>query len=786
MDTVDQEVSDLFSLTRKFSSDILSLTDKESIWWHLANNIIEKFGFEDLVIYEFDSATCLLNQVAAFGGKTDGHDSVVAPIQIPLSKGVVGRCASLKAPILIADTDKCADYITDDAHRMSELAIPILVDGQVFGVIDSEHNQPNFYNETHLKAISVIAEICGTKISQLNTLAKLEKTIEEKEYTAKIQNALIEISEIVYESKTIRDFYRSLHQSIDKITFAKNFYVAYVKDEGGRIDFSYHVDEYDFMPEGMKYSLDTDKPSITEYAIDQGKPIIMYEEEINSLVAAGKIFIRGNMPKAWLGIPFGHGDKKGIVVIQSYSGDYIFSEKDSQLITFVAKHIYNAIERKEASERLNFLALHDSLTKLPNRALFQDKIDSAILRVKTQRTEGLVVFYVDLDLFKEVNDTYGHKIGDKVLIESSRKINDCLRESDVLGRLGGDEFAILLEGNIKTDTTHRIAKSIISAFDEPMAIDDFMVKISVSVGAAIYKNGEENAESLMVKADNAMYQSKLKGRNQYTMHRISSNDNQFPVSRIEYDFLEALKNDELYFVFQPLINFNTNKIQSAEVLVRWEHKLIGLIPPDQFIPVLERSGLIIELDMYVIEQSIITFSRSMDMLPEYFRLNVNVSSIGFASTKFIAHFKALALQYPEIVKHICIEITEESLIGDVDVVKKHIGMLHKLGVWVALDDFGTGYLSLNYLDNFNFDCLKIDKSFLEGIERSKKKKLILAAIINLGKSLNIKVTVEGIETERHFFMLKDMGADFGQGYFISKPADKSALMGKQYDCLALA
>ena len=777
---INNEVNTLFSLTSKFSSDILSLKKKDEIWWHLANNIISEFGFEDLVIYVLDKDGLFLNQVAAFGDKNLGNNTIFNPIKIPLNKGIVGMCAYEMKPMLVNDTRNHEAYIKDEAQRTSELSIPIIVDGKLFGVIDSEDHRGSFYTDTHLKSLSVIAEICGTKISQLNAVSALKKTIEENEYTNRVQQALIEISETVYESDSNINFYKSLHKSISKLTFAQNFYVAYLEEETNKINFKYYVDvvdtNSDIGKEDRLMGL-LDSPSITEYVLKKGEPTLLYADDIAKMINSGEIMVYGTVPKAWVGIPFNVRDKKGIVVVQSYTSDFIFGNKESQLLSFVAKHISNAIERKNSNDRLIFLALHDSLTKLPNRALFQDKVNANILKVETGRINGATVLYMDLDLFKAVNDTYGHKIGDEILIKSSEIITKCLRSTDTLSRLGGDEFAILLEGNTEERCAERVANEIISAFDDPIRIDSFSIKMSVSIGIAILKEGKESAESLMAKADAAMYQSKLKGRSQYNLHSLtSSNVHHLPVSKIECDFLKSLKNNELYCVYQPLLDYKENKILSAEVLIRWEHKTVGFIPPDQFIPVLEKSGLIMELDMYVLEKSISTLLRLEDQLPKGFKFNINISTAGFSSDRFIMYLRKQIKNNPSLKNKICIEITEESLVSNTDIVKRHISILQGVGVSIALDDFGTGYSSLNYLEQFEFDYLKIDKSFIDEVENSKKKKLILKSIVNLSKSLDIKVTAEGIETKDQLELLKDMDCDLGQGYYIARPNSEEILL----------
>jgi diguanylate cyclase (GGDEF)-like protein len=773
----DKNVQDLFSLTRKFSSDILSIDSKDAIWWHLANNIISKFGFEDLVIYELNIRKQALQQVAAFGNKSGGNKVVVNPIEIPIGKGVVGKCASTRKPVLVCDTEQCNDYIVDDEDRKSELAIPIIVNGEVFGVIDSESHQKNYYTGDHLKSLSVIAEICGIKIAQLQAVKDMEETIKKNIHTNRIQKTLLEISEIVYSSETIERFYKKLHKAIEKLTFSKNFYVAYLEEISNQIRFSYYVDEFDAVPQLVLCKGEGETPSLTEYALKEGKPVLYFEDNIVELIKTKKIIINGTIPKTWIGIPFKTNEKYGLVAVQSYDSGMILSDGEYQLLSFIAKHIQNAIGRKESSERLNFLALHDALTRLPNRTLFQEKIETSINMVNNHRSGGLALLYMDLDLFKDINDRYGHKVGDKVLIESAKRIQMCLRNTDTLCRLSGDEFSILLDGSSEKEVIERIAKSVIDSFNSTMKIDNHSIKLSISVGVATYENGDETPESLMVKADNALYQSKLKGRNQYTVHTFSSNNKNFPISRIECDFLDSLKNKELYCDYQPILDLKSKKILSSEVLIRWKHHCIGVIPPDQFIPILERSGLIVELDIYVLNTAIFHFDNIKDSLPDNFKFNINVSTEGFSDERFIDAIKKHLSNNQWLKNKICVEITEESLVTNVSVVKNHIDTLRGFGVEIALDDFGTGYSSLGYLDKFEFDYLKIDKCFIDEIVQSKKKKLILISIVNLAKSLGIRITAEGIENKEQLDIVRGVGCDYGQGFYIGRPNNKNALLG---------
>jgi diguanylate cyclase (GGDEF)-like protein len=767
------------TITNKFATDILLLSTINEIWLYLAQNIVQKLGFEDAVIYTLDPGGNTLSRMAGFDKKAsiDNHevnddqirDTSSNSIVIPFNKGVIGKVAATKKAILVNDIRDFESYIVDDENTLSELAVPILFNDQLLGVIDSEHARINFYTEYHLRTLTALATITAMKISQMNKVDVLEDIIENLEYANKIQDALFEIAEIIFNTTSIDEFYQHLHQCIGRLTLAKNFFVALLKDDGKRIDFPYSIDERDPDVEFTSLKIDPQLLSITGYALAKDQPFLLYEQDIQKMLDEKKIYIRGSIPKAWLGVPFGSGLNKGIVVVQSYSTEYLFQEKDKQLLMFVAKHINNAIERMEAKQKLQFLALHDPLTDLPNRSLFKDRIQHAFLHCQNNRSKNIAILFIDVDRFKQVNDTYGHHVGDKLLVAIVKSINVSLRQTDTLARLGGDEFAILLDGNIDHDTICRIAESIISAISHPFNIDGLNIFSSVSIGISTYHDASDSAEKLLIDADHAMYQAKLQGRNQYVFFEALKEQNKSTNVKLEYDFDGAINNQEFIGTYQPLIDFDTGDVIGAEVLVRWQHPKLGLLFPDVFIPILEKSGQIVQLDLYMLKLAISNLNLWTDWLPQKFKLNVNVSTSGFASQDFIRYMQEQHLKLSGVISRLCVEITEESLILNVDAVKRHLDILKYLNVPVALDDFGTGYSSLSYLHQFSLDYLKIDKSFVDDLNEDCNKVLILDAVVNLAKALKIKTTAEGIETAEQYQKLKEIGCDLGQGYHIAKP-----------------
>ncbi|MEH6446723.1 MAG: diguanylate cyclase, partial [Oceanospirillaceae bacterium] len=686
------------TITNQFAADTFLLTTSEEVWVSLTNTIIQVLGFDKAVIYTLDIGGKVLNRIDALSSE---EPVVVSPI-IHL---IIGKVDATRKALLINDTREYDDYIENGEGLLSELAVPIVFQEQLLAVVHSRHANAGFYTEYHLKTLTELASISAMKISQICKVDVLNETIENLEYSNKIQDALFDISEVTFKTKSTSEFYRHLHQCVYRLTFTKNFFVALLTHNGTKIEFPYAVDEFDQtmlddLDQGAIFKsleVDPDNLSITGYTLLKNEPVLLYEKDLHRMLSAKELHVVGSIPKAWLGAPFGAGDKKGIVVVQSYSPDFLFQEKDKQLLSFVAKHINSAIERMDAKQELLFSALYDSLTSLPNRSLFRDKIENAFLHCQSDRSSNIAILFLDVDRFKEVNDTYGHYIGDELLIAIAKTIRGALRKTDTLARIGGDEFAILLDGNIVHDTILRVTKKIIAAMSEPFKINGLSITSSVSIGISTYNDGGDSAEKLLIDADHAMYQAKLSGRNQYVFFKALGSTHKSINVKLEYNFDNALKNQEFIGNYQPLIDFETGEVVGVEVLVRWQHPKLGLLYPDVFIPILEKSGQIIQLDIYMLKLAVRNLRLWSHWLPETFKFNVNVSTAGFASKVFIDYLQQEHQQSAEITDRLCIEITEESLILNVNAVKEHLAILKQINISVALDDFGTGYSSLNYL-----------------------------------------------------------------------------------------
>lgn len=771
MTTGDKDSDQLhLKIVSEFAIEMLSLNTEEEVLWFMARNVVSQLGFTDVVIYTLDAEEKHLVQRAASGNKDDDANNVVNPISIPMGEGIVGKTALSQQAILIDDTRDDPDYIIDDDSRLSELAVPIVAQDQTLGVIDSEHPSKGFYTQQHLKTVTAIASIAATKIAKTRTIEKLQQTIEQLEYNVKIQDTLFEIAEIIFQTTSLDHFFEKLHASIAKITYAENFFIAIAGDDPSFIKVPYCADEVDDVEAWETIPVEDGKPSITGHVMNSNEALLCDEHDIRRMIDARTIYLKGSMPATWLGVPFGSGKLRGVVAVQSYDQNkYVYKKKDKQLLEFVAKHIYNALERMQARSELEFLALHDPLTKLPNRLLFTDRVNHALISAERNVGDVTAVMFLDLDKFKQINDTYGHHVGDELLIEVAQTVSECVRKSDTLCRLGGDEFAVLIENCGSVDDVETIADKIVKAVQEPFNIDGFEIRTSTSVGVAIRQFDDINAERMLVHADEAMYQAKLHGRNQVVFFNDESDQNFVSTHRLERSFADGLKNDEFFLEFQPIVHLSTGKIIAAEALVRWCHPDFGTIPPNTFIVDLEKSGKIAKLDIHVLDKAMTFLGKWSRTMPEGFRLGVNLSGAAFSSQTLMKRLRHYRETTPELLNQLCVEITEKSIINNIKIASDNIYTLRQLGISVSLDDFGTGYSSLSYLHQFTLDSLKIDRSFMTGDVPNGNTAIVLEAIINLAQSLNIRTVAEGIETADQFQHLKNLGCDFAQGFFMAKP-----------------
>ncbi|NPA52668.1 MAG: EAL domain-containing protein [Aquificae bacterium] len=422
-------------------------------------------------------------------------------------------------------------------------------------------------------------------------------------------------------------------------------------------------------------------------------------------------------------------------------------------------------ELKIAQKKIEFMAYHDPLTKLPNRNLFFDILKQEIKQAKREK-RNLAVMFIDLDRFKEINDTYGHDYGDKVLEIISKRLKNSLRESDIVARLGGDEFGVILPIISKPEDAAIIAEKILKKVQKPVFVKGKEFLLTTSIGIAIFPNDGSTPEELLKAADAAMYKAKSEGKNKYFYFSEDLSKNLKKKVELERKLRKAFTNKEFRIVYQPFIDLETGEIIGVEALIRWFSKDFGLIRPSKFISIAEEVGLIVDLENWVLENVCKQIKQWEEQGIFLQKVAVNISPKHFVTSSFVKDIEIIK-QYN--VTNLEIEIIESIFLEDYDLIIKKIEKLKQLGVSISIDDFGTGYSSLSYLKNFPIDIIKIDKAFIKDLTTNINDQAIVKAVIAIAQALKIKTLAEGIENQNQLNKLKELGCNYGQGYYILRP-----------------
>ena len=440
------------------------------------------------------------------------------------------------------------------------------------------------------------------------------------------------------------------------------------------------------------------------------------------------------------------------------------------LIGLMMRYMRRSAEEIRAGEsQLRHLALHDPVCGLPNRIYFGERLEKAINDVR-QGGDAAAVFYIDLDHFKDVNDTLGHHIGDELILNVTQRLSRIMRGDDLVARLGGDEFAIITNCASDSYSLQAIAGRIITAVCAPYLISGHNIVIGASIGiAAIDRRARDSADILRY-ADMALYRAKNEGRNRACIYDAAMDADLSNRKLLEGDLLYAIKNDGLAAAYQPIMNASGDTIAGVEALARWNHPTLGQIPPSQFIPIAEHSGLIIDLGEWMLRRACLD-GRAWPGLT----IAVNVSPLQFRRSDFVEVVERVLTETDFPANRLELELTESTLLGNLETAELSMLRLKAIGVRFALDDFGTGYSSLLYLRRFPFDRLKIDSSFVRSIEKAPDAAAIVHAVVSLGRGLGMKVTAEGVETAEQHLFLRAAGVHSMQGYRFGKPGPASEI-----------
>jgi diguanylate cyclase (GGDEF)-like protein len=428
------------------------------------------------------------------------------------------------------------------------------------------------------------------------------------------------------------------------------------------------------------------------------------------------------------------------------------------------RHLRRTSAAIAAGERqLRHLALHDPVCGLPNRIYFSERLERAIAEVRNGGPAA-AVFYIDLDHFKDVNDTLGHHIGDELILNVTRSLSQIIRDDDLVARLGGDEFAIIMTCASDNYSLQAVAERILGAMCRPFVVSGHTINIGASIGIAVIDSCTQDARDILRYADMALYRAKNEGRNRACIYDAAMDADLSNRKLLESALRQAIKNRDLHVVYQPIVNPSGKRLVGVEALARWMHPVQGEIPPARFIPIAEHSGLIVELGEYILRRACLD-GRNWPGLA----VSVNVSPLQFRRSDFVQAIERILGETAFEPNRLELELTESTLLGNLEGAELAMLRLKGLGVCFALDDFGTGYSSLLYLRRFPFDKLKIDSSFVRSIEKAADAAAIVHAVVSLGRGLGMKVTAEGVETADQHLFLRAAGVHSMQGYRFGRP-----------------
>ncbi len=440
-----------------------------------------------------------------------------------------------------------------------------------------------------------------------------------------------------------------------------------------------------------------------------------------------------------------------------------------ELSSHIAEQQRISQELEHSREHFRHAAFHDALTGLPNRTLLLDHLTLAIERARRHSDHLFAVLFVDLDRFKNINDSLGHGVGDQLLVSLARRLEGCLRPMDTVARLGGDEFAILLDGLADMRAAIAVAERVQSELAQPFNLNGHEVYTTASIGITLSATGYTLPENVLRDADTAMYRAKENGKARHELFDTVMHARAVALLTLENDLRRAVERHEFQVYYQPIIALNTNRIAGFEALLRWPHAERGFVAPDEFIPLAEETGLIFEIGRWVLDEACRQMCQLQKLVPYPLTISVNLSSRQFSQPHLIEQIKQTLIETGLDPRSLLLELTESVVMENAEAAAAMLKQLRALGVQLSIDDFGTGYSSLSYLHRFPLSMLKIDRTFIGHMDVGGENTEIVRTIITLANNLGMQVVAEGVETAAQLAHLRMLNCTYGQGYFFSRP-----------------
>lgn len=698
------------------------------------------------------------------------------------------------------------------------LGVPMVRDGHVHGaLVVQSYGTGIVYSRDDLALLEFVGNHILTALERKESKDELERRVRqrteeldqvnrglraevhERHRAERLQEALFQVAQLATADIDENTFYERVHMVVGRLLDAENFFIALLSDDRTKLEFPYYMDA------GVRHQMS--RPigrGLSEFVLRSGQPWSGTREDIMALGRSGEVVPHhiGEPSAYWLGVPLKvDEDVIGLVAVQSYDTNASYGSQEQELLSFVALQIANSIYRRRSAaalhlanlrlehrveertrelraeivrreqmqQQLHHQVMHDPLTGLPNRGYLRDRLDHVLNRIQSDPNRRCALLYIDVDRFKVINDSLGHLAGDEFLKAVAIRLLTHVREPDMVARLSGDEFAILLENIEDTATATIIADRVLQAVAVPLRISGKELEPSVSVGIACGDQSYLDADELIRDADMALYQAKELGRKRFAIFDEALAKGMVDVLAMESELRKALRQNEFEPHFQPICRLGDGKVVGYEALIRWNHPQRGLLRPSDFVKIAEDSGLIEAIDWRLFETSCRLLAQHA--IADRF-ITFNVSALHLRHADFDTRILKMLERTGLAPNRLITEVTEGALLDNPESVRSVLDRLRSAGVGAALDDFGTGYSSLSYLHSLPLRMLKIDRAFVQELDKSGSSNTttVVAAILALAHALNIQVIAEGIETQAQLEALVSMGCEMGQGYLLGSPA----------------
>ncbi len=754
----------------------------------------------------------------------DEYDDVPSNEQFPaevLRQGMTGYVMRTSAPFLLNEENfhalvKAGEIRDLGAPPVDWLGVPLKSGERVIGAMVVQSYTENigytaadkelfmFVSQHIVNALERIRqrefmreEIDRQTASLRDINRDLEEQIVERKRAEKLSAVLYAISELTNTSENMENFFKQLHRQIGLLMNNDNFFVALLDDDRKHIRFPYYVDERDAqLLERRPLS-----KGLTEYVIATKKPAYIDTEAYDQLVAANKVEFKhkryGTRPTQWLGSPLLVDDQViGVLSVQTYTDKVSYKKDDLELLNFVSQHVAVAIERrrnadevkrvnaflekkvaerteelvgeierrKKIEEKLFYDAHHDTLTGLPNRSMFTERLQQALKQKRRFPSHNFAVLFVDLDRFKDINDSLGHSAGDEFLLEASRRIGECVRDNDTVARLGGDEFVILLNLISRIDDAKDIATRVIEQMRQPFVFGETEHYSGASVGIAECKSRNDSAERLLRDADAAMYQAKSMGRGRYVVFDESIHKDLVASLHRESELRHAQFDQDFVLQQFDLVSLDDGAGKAREVLVRWQRGE-QLLTPQNFLNIAEKTGMILSLDHWMLTRCCEILAGEKSDLPIY----VSLSTKHLYKLADVKNLLAIVKQAGIAPSRLVFEFSETELSDNSKRQLTALKTLADAGVGLALNDFGRSSGALQYLLNYPFTHVKLDPRFVEETANSKRAGVMVRNVVNLCNELSITIAAAGIDTPAQLQALRQSGVQIGVGKQLGEP-----------------